>query len=46
MQNDHVDKIVIEPSIMEDPLIANDKDFADTRAKFRTWNEGKLTNNY
>ena len=42
MQNDHMDKIVIEPSIMEDPLISDDEDFVDIRAKFRTWNEGKF----
>ena len=42
VQNNHMDKIVIEPSIMEDPMIANDEDFVDIRARFKTWNEGKF----
>ena len=44
IQNDHMDKIIIEPSIMEDPMIVDDEDFVDIRARFKTWNEGKSFN--
>ena len=41
LQNDCVERIIVEPSIMEDPLITNDEEFADILAKFATWNEGE-----
>ena len=35
-----MDKIIVEPSILEDPLIAKDDGFKDVRAKFSTWDDG------
>lgn len=39
IKNDNADKIIVEPSIMEDPLITNDEGFADILEKFATWND-------
>ena len=32
----------MEPSILNDSLIADDKDFVDIRAKLFTWNDSEL----
>ena len=37
-----MDTIVVEPSILEDPLVTEDDDFKNVRAKFRTWNDSEL----
>ena len=34
--------IVVEPSILEDPLVTEDDDFKNVRAKFKTWNDSEL----
>ena len=32
----------MEPSILDDPLITEDEEFENIRAKFKTWNDSEL----
>ena len=33
--------VVAEPTVLREELISEDRDFAETRSKLQTWNEGE-----
>ncbi|XP_065891465.1 NAD kinase-like [Dysidea avara] len=43
IEGDRMNTIVVEPSILEDPLVTEDDDFKNVRAKFKTWNDNAMS---